>query len=115
MRRILYGDIVAAASVLQCVEPDVRGRMLEMLLYRAHCADKFRKRFGQWCAGLGDGTLAATCEGLPRATGGFFSDPDYADSMRLVFEGILKWRNFRFARGAADKGLPGLGAGKTEG
>ena len=114
MRRVLYGDIVAAASVLRCVEPDARGPMLDLLLYRAHCADKFRKRFGLWCAGLGDGTLAATCEGLPRANGGFFGDPDYADSMRQVFEGILKWKNFRFAKGIADGDLSGCGAGKTD-
>lgn len=114
MRRILYGDIVAAASVLRLVEPDARGRFLDLLLYRAHCADKFRKRFGRWCAGLGDGTLAATCVGLPRTSGGFFSDPDYADSMRMVFEGILKWRNFRFACGKTDRGLSGLSTRETE-
>lgn len=113
MRRILYGDIVAAASVLRLVEPDARSRVLDLLFYRAHCADKFRKRFGRWYAGLGDGTLAASCRGMPRATDGFFCDPDYADSMRQVFEGVLRWKDFRRARGG-DQCLLARGTGKTE-
>lgn len=92
MRRILYGDIVSAAAVLRCVASEERRQFLDRLMYRAHCADKIRKRFGRSSVRWGNGTLEAACAGWPRRTDGFFGDPDYAECMRLVFSAILKWR-----------------------
>lgn len=114
MRPILYGDIVAAASVIRCVDPDARRTFLDQMMDRAHCADKFRKRLGLLCPGFGDGTLAATCAGRPRQTGGYFSDPDYADCMRNVFEAILTWKSLQRIRGGAATSSPGFCARKAE-
>lgn len=106
MRRILYGDIVAVASVIRYVDPGTRGGLLESMIYQAHCADKFRKRFGLRCAGLGDGSLEASCSGLPKAVVGHFGDPDFADCMRQVFEAIIEWRTTQRTRGGNVVALP---------
>jgi hypothetical protein len=114
MRPVLYADIVAAASVVRCVEREGRSQLLDGLIDRAHCADKFRKRSSRWCPGFGDGSLVAACAGLPRQTGEFFSDSDYAECMRQVFEAILRWRARQQLRGNTATSLSAFGARETK-
>lgn len=114
MRKIIYGDIVVAASVIRCVEPYARSSFIDRLMHKAHCADKFRKRFGRWCAGMGDGSLVAACSGLPRETFDYLGDPDVADCMQLVFEAVKKWRDFQRSESSTRIASPGCSTGKTE-
>lgn len=113
MRRILYGDVVAVASVTLSVAPAMRGYLLESLMHKAHCADKFRKRFGRWCPGSGDGSLVAACSGLPRANIDMLGDPAVTDCMLQVFDGIKRWRCSQSTRGGNQVPLSRFGAGHT--
>jgi hypothetical protein len=61
VRRILIGDIAAVLAELKTVPPEKQRIKLEDLFYRAHCADKFRKRTGRVLLGFGDGTLQGAC------------------------------------------------------
>lgn len=114
MRRILYGDIVTAASVIRRVKPEMRGSLLAKLMEKAHCADKFRKRNGRWCPGLGDGSLVSACSGLPRENIDRFGDADVVECMREVFDAIGKWKLSQRLQGGNEIALPGIRARKTE-
>lgn len=99
MRRILYSDVVAAASAIRIVERDERQRVLDRMINRAHCADKFRKRFGKLLPGCGDGSLITACSGLPKDSSGCLGDRDFAECMLQVFSAILAWRTSQAGRG----------------
>ena len=86
MRRVMHGDIVAAACRLRDTPPGKRPAVLQALMERAHAADLYRRRFGRAHPRWGDGTLAAaTRQPVPRP------EPPLSDTDYLWCIGLVAW------------------------
>lgn len=57
MRRVMHGDLVAAARALLPVPPAQRGGQIARWLAKAHAADRYFLRFGRVHRHWGDGSL----------------------------------------------------------
>ncbi len=90
MRALLHVDVVTAARALLAVPAAERVMLCDQLFDRAHTADKYRKRFGQYLHGYGSGSLASACWDRVLMPEPFLSDKDYAQCMCLVFERVLR-------------------------
>lgn len=59
MRRVLIGDLLAAARAIAPVPPHLRGEAMDRLIYQAHAAHRYMGRFGRPHRLWGDGSLMA--------------------------------------------------------
>ena len=93
MRRILIGDIFAAVQMLNCIDRENGQHELDLAFYKAHCADKIRKRTGKASLDCGDGTLQAAC--IRSGTTEFVNFGNQRDirNVGLVCDAILRWKN----------------------
>jgi hypothetical protein len=104
MRPVLYGDLHAAARRLSGLSAGERAGALAEMLYRAHCADRFRRRTGRGHPEWGNGSLLM-------AAGTGWPDPAcpvteaaYLEALSSVALGILDWRRARRGRGDGPEG-----------
>lgn len=90
MRRLLIGDLLAAARVLAPVAPAERAPLMDRLLLQAHAAHLYAKRFGRGHPVWGNGSLMARALREPAA--------DLAPArlqlalLALVIDRLQRWR-----------------------
>jgi hypothetical protein len=92
MRPILHGDVNAAARCLALLDARAQSSAIAEMLYRAHCADRFRKRTGLSHPAWGNGSLvmaAGTGWTEPRRA---VTETEYLRALSVVALGILDWR-----------------------
>lgn len=89
----MIGDVFAAIELLKNSVSEDPLRELDMALYRAHCADKIRKRTRKASAEMGDGTLQAACYQPNFREPLDFGNKDNVEKLGLVCDAILRWRN----------------------
>ncbi len=88
MRRVLYGDVRAAARAMLAVPQDARGPLLVRLFAEADCADAHRLATGHAHPVFGTGSLmsAALAHAVMREP--YLDDPAYAGCMAEVFAAL---------------------------
>ena len=101
MRGIIWGDIDLLARFAAALPENDRSDAIERVLFKAHCADLYRKQFGKTHSKWGPGSVA----GVIGSSGAMpdrlaTSDPDYLRAMALVC-GILADRAEAGSRRAA--------------
>ena len=89
MRRVLYGDVTAAARALLAVPVEARGPLLVRLFAEAEAADAHRLRTGRAHPHYGTGSLMSAALGHPVAREPFLDDPGYAACLAEVFEALV--------------------------
>lgn len=89
MRRVLHGDVRAAARALLAVEPAARAPLLKRLFDEAETADAHRLETGRAHPRFGTGSLMAAALAHPVAPEPYLDDPAYAACMALVFEALV--------------------------
>ncbi|HHL22098.1 MAG TPA: hypothetical protein ENJ52_11310 [Aliiroseovarius sp.] len=89
MRRVLPGDVTAAACVLLAQAAEARPRTLARMLAEAETADAYRLETGRLHPLWGNGSLRAAALTRPRADEPYWDDPDYAACMALVFKALV--------------------------
>mgnify|MGYP007046310310 CR=1 FL=1 len=92
MRRVMHGDVVAAARVLLALPSTRRGSTCRRMIAEADAAHRYSKRFGRSHALWGDGSLmsAAGFHAMCREPG--FSDLDYCQCFEMVLNALIDWR-----------------------
>ncbi len=90
MRRVLHGDVSAAACVLLAHPPATRPALMRRLLAQAEAADRWRQAHGRAHPLWGNGSLMAAALTHPARGEPYLDDPDYAACMALVFEALLE-------------------------
>lgn len=88
MRRVLIGDIVAAARVLLPVPTEQRPALVRRLLRAADLADAHRQRRGRAHPRFGSGSLMAAAAAWPQLREPFLDDPDYLEALGCVIAGL---------------------------
>ena len=89
MRRVLHGDVVAAACARLAAPPDARAGLMRRMLAEAEIADRFRLRTGRAHPLWGSGSLMSAALVRPSAREPYLDDPDYAACMVQVFEALI--------------------------
>ena len=89
MRRVLSGDVTAAARALLAVPPEARRDLLIRLFAAADAADAHRLSTGRAHPHYGTGSLMSAALAHPVAREPFLDDPDYAACMIEVFEALV--------------------------
>lgn len=89
MRRVLYGDVTAAARALLAVPPAARGALLARMFDEADAADAHRLRTGRSHPDYGTGSLMSAALAHPVAREPFLDDPAYAACMGQVFRALV--------------------------
>lgn len=89
MRRVLYGDVRAAARALLAVPSDARGPLLARLFAEAEAADAYRLETGRAHPSFGTGSLMSAALAHDVAREPYLEDPTYAACMAEVFEGLV--------------------------
>lgn len=89
MRRILYGDVRAAARALLVVPDARRASLLERLFTEADIADRHRLATGRAHPAFGTGSLMSAALARKVAPEPQLEDRDYAACMALVFEALV--------------------------
>lgn len=89
MRRVLYGDVRAAARALLAVPEDARGRLLTRLFCEAEAADAHRLQTGRAHPRYGTGSLMSAALTHKVAREPYLDDPAYAACMVEVFEALV--------------------------
>ncbi|MCP5039078.1 MAG: hypothetical protein GY945_15905 [Rhodobacteraceae bacterium] len=92
MRRVLHGDVSAAACVLFLLPEDHRQAALHKMLAEADAADAYRQCRGRLHPLWGNGSLMSAALARPHCAEPFLDDPDYAACMALVFTVLAKRR-----------------------
>jgi hypothetical protein len=92
MRQILHGDVVAAATVITRLAPDLRAKAVWRMLEGADAADRYRKRLGRPHPRLGNGSLMAAARNEADASEPFLSDLEYLRCVEVVIQMLVKWR-----------------------
>jgi len=90
MRRVLHGDVVAAARVLLAAPPPGRARLLARMLKEAEAADAHRRRTGRAHPLWGTGSLMSAASPRRRAREPYLDDPDYAACLAMVFDALVR-------------------------
>ncbi len=85
MRRVLHGDVTAAARALLAVAPEARGALLARLFAEAEAADAHRRATGLAHPDFGTGSLMSAALAHPVAREPWLDDPAYAACMARVF------------------------------
>lgn len=89
MRRVLYGDVTAAARALLAVPAKARRPLLTRLFAEAEAADAHRLDTGRAHPLFGTGSLMSAALAHPVAREPFLDDPRYAACMAEVFEALV--------------------------
>ncbi len=89
MRRVLYGDVRAAARALLAVPQEARGPLLTRLFAEADAADAHRLATGQAHPLFGTGSLMSAALARAVAREPYLDDPAYAACMAEVFEALV--------------------------
>ncbi len=95
MRRVLHGDVTAAARALLAVSAAARDPLLTRLFAEADAADAHRRTTGHPHPQFGTGSLMSAALCHPVAREPCLDDPDYAACMAAVFQALA-------ARAASD-------------
>lgn len=108
MRRVMLGDVIAAAQVLRDVPEGARAAHCAAMLARAQAADLWRKRLGRGHPRWGNGSLLALAlaEGAGRASGAPLADSAYLAALVVVIEALCARAR------AAEAARAGRGAGR---
>ena len=89
MRRVLYGDVTAAARALLAAPPETRDRLLVRLFAEAEAADAHRRATGRAHPLYGTGSLMSAALAHTVAREPCLDDPAYAACMADVFEALV--------------------------
>ena len=89
MRRVLHGDVVAAACALLAAPGPARPELIRHLIAEAELADAYRLKTGRAHPVWGSGSLMAAAMARPRAREPYLDDPDYAACLVEVFEALI--------------------------
>ena len=89
MRRVLHGDVVAAARALLAAAPARRAALIAQLIDEAEAADTHRRRTGRAHPAWGTGSLMSAALARPCAREPYLDDPDYAACLVQVFEALI--------------------------
>ena len=92
MRRILAGDVAAAARALHAVPDAARAARLAELIARAEAADQHRAATGRAHPLWGGGSLMAAARGQARGPEPDFDDDAYCACWIAVLEGLIAYR-----------------------
>ena len=92
MRRVMHGDVVAAARVLLGVRNDARRGVCRRMIVEAHAAHRYFRRFQRPHARWGDGSLmsAAYKRRLEPEPG--FSNTQYCGCFEMVLHELMARR-----------------------
>ncbi len=90
MRRVLHGDVTAAARAMLAAPAEARARLLTRLLAEAETADTHRLQTGKAHPLYGTGSLMSAALTHPVAREPYLDDPDYASCMALVFDRLAQ-------------------------
>lgn len=95
MRRVLIGDVMAAARAILSAPPGARAALADRLLAEAHAAHCYFKRYGRAHPHWGDGSLMARAlhHGAPPRG----PDRAFLAALALVLDRLCR----RFAQSAA--------------
>ena len=97
MRRVMHGDVVAAARVLLGLPEQRRRRLCRQMIDEAHAAHRFFRRFGQAHIVWGDGSLMAAAHKRMMQPEPSFSDSVYCACVEMVLHELIEWRAARRA------------------
>jgi len=89
MRRVLHGDVSAAARALLAAPSDTRAALVLRILREAGAADRFRCATGRAHPLWGNGSLMSAAMAYPRAREPYLDDPEYAACMAMLFEALI--------------------------
>lgn len=89
MRRVLHGDVVAAARALLAAPPARRAALIARLIDEAEAADAHRRRTGRAHPVFGTGSLMSAALSRPCASEPYLDEPDYAACMVQVLEALI--------------------------
>lgn len=89
MRRVLHGDVSAAARALLAAPPATRAALVVRILREAEAADRFRRATGRAHPLWGNGSLMSAAMTYPRAHEPYLDDADYAACMAMLFEALI--------------------------
>ena len=89
MRRLLLGDVIAAARALLVLPADQRKGLLDAMIHQADAAHRFFKRYSRPHPKWGNGSLMARANLLPQVAEPFASNIDYLQAIQLVIGGII--------------------------
>jgi hypothetical protein len=92
MRRVMHGDVVAAARVLRALVPRDRPCAMARLILEADAADRYRKRFGRAHPLFGNGALMSAAARHHRPPEPDLGDADYLECLYTVISGLLERR-----------------------
>ncbi|WP_299353006.1 hypothetical protein [uncultured Shimia sp.] len=95
MRRVMHGDVVAAARALLALPESGRRRACQRMIHEAHCAHRYMRRFGRAHALWGDGSLMATAHKRVLLPEPGFSDTRYCGCVEMVLHELIEWRAAR--------------------
>lgn len=89
MRRVIWGDIDLMARFAAALPEDDRSDAIERVLFKAHCADQYRKQFGKAHSKWGTGSISGVIGSSGNMPGQLATnDADYLRAAALVC-GIL--------------------------
>lgn len=92
MRRVMHGDVVAAARVLLALPSERRQEVCRSLIEQADAAHRYFKRFGHSHRLWGDGSLMAAAGQRPMRPEPGFSDLEYCLCFEMVLCALIDWR-----------------------
>lgn len=92
MRRVLAGDVQAAAGALMAWPASSRSEVLRGWLIRATAADRYRKRFGRAHPDWGNGTLMSLVRRGRHPPEPSLGDMEYLRCCAVVLDGLVAWR-----------------------
>ena len=92
MRRVMHGDVVAAARVLLAQPRKMRETTCRRLIDEADAAHRYFKRFGHSHGLWGDGSLMSAAGQHPMRPEPGFGDQDYCQCFELVLSTLIDWR-----------------------
>lgn len=100
MRKVLMGDVIAAARVLRGVPRGRRPAVLRGLLQAARRAEGHRKATGRAHPALGNGSLMAAAHRLKPDPEPFLDDIAYLEALILVLTEVRRRRRVGRAPGS---------------
>ncbi|MCW8843558.1 MAG: hypothetical protein OQK00_09105 [Rhodobacteraceae bacterium] len=92
MRRVMHGDVVAAARVLFALPNAMRADTCRRMIVEADAAHRYFKRFDHSHSLWGDGSLMAAAGQRPMPPEPGFGDLDYCRCFEQVLTALIDWR-----------------------
>lgn len=92
MRRVMHGDVVAAARVLLGAPCDARRELCCRMIAEAHAAHRYFQRFRRSHALMGDGSLMSAAYKRSVVPEPGFSDTTYCRCFEIVLHELIAWR-----------------------